>query len=70
MAYVELPDLPRQSKLKPKILRFGSDLTPSLGGPTQRLTRLGARFAVEITLPSVKEGCARTWLAARQKAKA
>ncbi|MFN3585193.1 hypothetical protein [Phenylobacterium sp.] len=70
MAYVLLPELPRQARVRQRVLRFGTDLNPVLGGPTQRLSRLGARFAIEVTLPPLDLPCARAWLAARAKAEA
>ena len=70
MAAVMLPALPRTAKVRPRVLRFGNDLTPALGGPSQRLLRLGARFSIEVTLPPLGDACARAWLAARMRSEA
>lgn len=67
---IDLPALPRQATLEVRLQDFGGDLTPVLGGPVQRLSRLGSRLAVEVTLPTLDLACARTWIAARMRAKA
>lgn len=68
MAYVQLPDLPRRTKVRQRLVEFGNDLTPFAGGPVQRLLRFGARYALEVTLPPMSLALARTFLAARARA--
>jgi len=44
---------------KPRLLDFGAIITPPLGGPAQRLNRLGSRFAIDVqaaTSSSVEAG--------------
>lgn len=65
-----LPVLPRGSIVKPRLVRYGGDLTSVLGGPTQRITRPGTRYAVDITLPTLDPDCAALWLAAPLEADA
>jgi hypothetical protein len=62
------PNLPRGAAVKPKLVRFGGDLTSALGGPTQRITRPGTRYAVDITLPTLDADCAARWLSASLQA--
>lgn len=38
-----------------RILDFGMLLTPPLGGPVQRINRLGNRYAIDIEVPPMKE---------------
>lgn len=38
-----------------RVLDFGGLLTPSLGGATQRVNRLGTRYAIDIELPPLPE---------------
>lgn len=67
---IDLPQLPRKATVDPKLRRFGGDLTPVLGGPVTRLTRLGARFAIEVGLPQMDKVCAAEWISARARAEA
>jgi hypothetical protein len=46
----------------PSLIDFGGELTPILGGPVQRINRLGDRWAVEVTLPPLKGDEARIWI--------
>ncbi len=46
----------------PSLVDFGGELTPILGGPVQRINRLGDRWAVEVTLPPLSGDEARIWI--------
>jgi hypothetical protein len=46
-----LPASPGIQTAKPRLLDFGATQTPPMGGPAQRLNRLGNRFAIDVTLP-------------------
>lgn len=70
MAHLLLPQLPKATRLNVRVIEFGNDLTSILGGPSQRLMRMGSRHAVDVALPPLDLACARTWLAARNKAQA
>ncbi len=65
---IDLPALPRGSTIAPRGLRFGGDLRSVLGGPTQRMTRLGSRFAVDVDMPKMAAPCAAGLIAARLRA--
>jgi hypothetical protein len=67
---ISLPILPRGSTVKPRLVRWGGDLTSALGGPTQRITRPGTRYAVDVELPTLDADCAARWLAATLEADA
>lgn len=64
---VPLPRLPRQSTVAPRLIRYGGDLTSALGGPTQRIVRLGSRFTVDVQLPTLDAQCAGEWVAAMMR---
>jgi hypothetical protein len=40
---------------KPRYLDYGGELVPALGGPIQRINRLGNRFALQVHLKTVPE---------------
>lgn len=63
-----VPADPAPASGKPALRRFGADLTPPLGGPVQRLSRLGARFFVEIRYDPMDATLAGPILAALMKA--
>jgi hypothetical protein len=67
---IQFPTLPRGATVKPKLVRFGGDLVSSLGGPTQRITRPGTRYAAEIGLPTLDADCAAEWLSTSLQADA
>ena len=67
---VSLPALPDLAQVSARLVDFQSVLTPILGGPVQTIQRLGARFAVDVTLPPLEPEDAATFLAARLKARA
>lgn len=66
---VDLPTLPRGATVSPRLVSFGGPLTPVLGGPVQRIARLGDRFAVEVEMPPLHADCAARLIAARLRAK-
>lgn len=49
---------------RPALRRFGGDLTPSTGGPNQRFTRLGSRFALDLTWPAMLKADAEALIGA------
>ncbi|KFG90728.1 hypothetical protein BV98_001440 [Sphingobium herbicidovorans NBRC 16415] len=51
MAVISLPDWAVPSGAEPFLRDFGTVLTPFLGGPEQRINRLGTRFGLRVTLP-------------------
>ncbi len=69
MSAIALPALPWQAEVKCRLIDFAGDMTPALGGPSQRIARLGSRYAVDVTLPRLDQDCARAWGAARKKAR-
>lgn len=44
---VALPTTPGPVRATPRLVSFATDMTGPLGGPTQRVLRLGSRFAVD-----------------------
>lgn len=60
---IDLPDYPSPNSASPALIDFGAFLTPSLGGPVQRVSRMGSRFRIAVTMPpmpSVQLG--RQWV--------
>ena len=51
MAVITLPDWVVPNSAEPFLRDFGAVLTPFLGGPEQRINRLGTRFGLRVTLP-------------------
>jgi hypothetical protein len=54
----------------PHLIRVGGDLTSTLGGPTQRITRIGSRYAADVALPPLDSDCAAQWLSCILEAEA
>lgn len=62
---VELPREPRQASITFTPVDYGGMLTPSTGGPSQRLNRNGNRWSVSVQLPPMRvESLARLWIVA------
>lgn len=51
---IDLPDEPGPASLSVALLDFGAMLTPPLGGPLQRIERLGNRFRASVTMPPLR----------------
>lgn len=61
---IDLPDWPQPNAADPSLVDFGALLTPALGGPVQRVNRMGTRFRIRVSMPpltSAKVG--RQWVA-------
>lgn len=67
---IQFPDVPRGTVVTPHLVRVSGDLVSTLGGPTQRITRLGSRYAAEVALPSLDADCAARWLGCPLRAEA
>lgn len=48
---IALPTCPMPTDYQPLLRDFGGFLTPFLGGPEQRVNRLGTRFGVRLVMP-------------------
>lgn len=62
MPTVALPTSPGPVEAKVRFLDWGGDLVPALGGPVQRLSRLGSRHAIEFVLPPLTMTDAMAWI--------
>lgn len=49
-----LPTSPAPQVATPSVVDFGSTLTPALGGPEQRINRLGNRWRLAVTMPPMQ----------------
>lgn len=60
---IDLPDWPLPNGADLSLLDFGSMLTPALGGPVQRVNRMGSRFRGTFTLPPLtSDKVGRVWV--------
>ena len=57
-----IPDKPASRVDAPRLIDFGGFLTPSGGGPLQRLNRMGNRYAVTVTMPPMRGREARVFM--------
>lgn len=60
---IDLPDWPTPNGADLALQDFGAFLTPALGGPVQRVNRMGSRFKISVSMPpltSAKVG--RQWV--------
>jgi hypothetical protein len=61
---VILPDHPTPQSATPGLVDFGAFLTPALGGPVQRVERMGTRFRISVAMPPMKNPTlGRQWIA-------
>lgn len=64
VAVIDLPASPTYVTGSPRLLSFATDQRSSLGGATQRLARLGSRFAIDVQYPPMAYSDAQSFLAA------
>jgi len=62
MSVIMLPTSPAVRAARPIVLSFGTVLKPYLGGPTQRINRIGTRWALRVTMPPMYADAARPWV--------
>lgn len=59
MAAVDLTGIVKWTTGKPRFIDFGGELTPGLGGPVQRVNRMGNRFGIDcagVPVPEYPDG--------------
>lgn len=61
---ITLPTSPAPASLSMGLVSNAIDLKPTMGGPTQRIARLGSRWQVQVSLPPMSYGSAMAWIAA------
>lgn len=67
---IDLPDTPAPNGVDAALVDFGAILTPSLGGPVQRINRLGNRHRLNVSLPVMQmDKHGRAWLNALRRGK-
>lgn len=57
-----LPDTPGPVETRFSLVSAANDLSPSFGGPAQRLGRKGSRWSCEVKMPPMVGEDARLWL--------
>jgi hypothetical protein len=68
---IALPTIvPFQARMKPRLIEFGTDLQPALGGPRQWIARMGSRHAIDVQMPTLDVATFAKWNAARKKSRA
>jgi len=61
---IDLPEHPQPANATPGLVDFGAFLTPGLGGPVQRVERMGNRFKIACTMPPMRnQNLGRQWVA-------
>ena len=61
---ITLPDHPSPAGATPALVDFGAFLTPALGGPVQRVERMGNRFKISVAMPPMPNPqLGRQWVA-------
>lgn len=68
MGSVTLPSSPGPSAVRPRLVDHGATLKGPLGGASQRVNRLGNRWAFDIDMPVMSSADARIWSASLSKA--
>jgi hypothetical protein len=63
-----LPTKPAMASQTMTLVANSVDLKPSLGGPTQRITRPGSRWQCDVSLPPMAYADAMAWLACLNRA--
>lgn len=63
MPAIALPADPGPQSAEPFLQDFGGELTPFLGGPVQRINRIGTRMGLRVTMPPLFKDTARQWQA-------
>lgn len=66
---IDLPEHPGPAAADVALIDFSALLTPSTGGPVQRVERMG-RFRYSVTLPPMQQKLARQWLSALLRGRA
>ena len=61
---IALPAAPSPRSVSPRLISNRRDLEPALGGPTQRVQRVGARWALDVEMPPIPYDAAMAWVAA------
>lgn len=61
MSALKLPDTEEPARVSPRLLSWGNDQTPMLGGPTTRLQRIGDRWALDVVMPPLDYEEAMAW---------
>lgn len=60
---ITLPTSPAPSNAQALLQDFGGELTPFLGGPVQRINRIGTRLGLRVTMPPMRGATARQFQA-------
>ena len=63
VSIVTLPTCPVPIGAEPSLISKATEMSGPLGGPTQRVLRVGSRFKVDFTFGPMEYGDARQWLA-------
>jgi hypothetical protein len=63
MALVDLPERPTVRAAKWQLIDFGATMPGGLGGPSQRLNRLGNRWRLTVAVPPMDVALLREWQA-------
>lgn len=60
---IDLPDFPSPNDATSALVDFGAFLTPALGGPVQRVNRMGTRYKIAVSMPPMtSKQVGRIWV--------
>jgi len=63
-----LPSFPSPSSMTMTLVSNSIDMKPTLGGPTQRASRIGSRWQCDVNLPPMSYANAMNWMATLNRA--
>lgn len=58
---LSLPIWPSPAKMTPRLVTARNDLSPAFGGPTNRFSRMGSRYALDVEMPPMRYIDALDW---------
>lgn len=65
---IALPTNPAPREASPRLITARNELRSAFGGSTQRINRLGSRWAIDITMPPMEYATAMAWAALLEEA--
>ena len=67
---IDLPEYPSPNGAEAALIDFGAFLTPALGGPVQRINRLGNRHRINVSMPTMQnDKYGRAWVNSLKRGK-
>ena len=61
MAAITLPNNATPSAMEPRLVSSRNEMSPAFGGPTQRQSRMGSKYALDYVMPPMRYDQAQEW---------